>query len=137
MDQVGRVISTNNGMARLEVKRLAGCGSCKGCGSSCDVKAEYIDIINSLDVAPGDFVEIVSDTSRVLKFMLILYGVPLLFLIVGFLIGYQIFAGNPNQEIMSLGVGILALIISGVIVKMVDKNSNAHSININTMTRKL
>lgn len=138
MDQVGRVISTNEGMARLEVKRVAGCGTnCKGCASSCEVKAEYIDLINTLDAKPGEFVEIVSDTGRVLKFMLVLYGVPLLFLIAGFLVGYQMFAGNPNQEIMSLGVGILALVISGFIIKLIDKNSKASSSSINAMSRKL
>lgn len=138
MDQVGRVISTNDGMAKLEVKRVGGCGTnCAACSASCEANPEYIEIINTLGAKPGEFVEIVSDSGRVLKFMLMLYGIPLVFMIVGFLIGYQIFSGNPNQEIMSLVVGLLALVISGFVLKVIDKNSNASSSSINSMTRIL
>lgn len=137
MEMMGKVVSVNDGIAKLEVRRNGGCGGgCSSCASSCsDASIEIIDVINTLQAEAGDIVEIKADSSRVLKYMMILYGIPLLFLLIGSIGGYLYF-GNTVSEFIPLLVGIIAMVIGFIIVKIVDSKSNLSSEQINTMTRK-
>ena len=67
--------------------------------------------------------------------MLILYGVPLLFLLIGSLAGYAYF-GDNSSEFLPLLCGIITMSLGFFIVKIVDKNSNLSSDQINTMVKK-
>lgn len=137
MEIMGKVVSVNDGIAKLEVRRKGGCGGgCSSCASSCtDASIEIIDVINTLQAEAGDIVEIKADSSRVLKYMMILYGIPLLFLLIGSIGGYLYF-GDTVNEFIPLLVGIIAMVIGFIIVKIVDSKSNLRSEQINTMTRK-
>lgn len=140
MEQVGKVISINDGMASLEVRKVSACGTnCATCSAGCNQDPLKIEVFNTLNVSPGDFVEIKADSSRVLKYMLILYGTPLLFLLFGVGISHSYFQklNMDNYEILSLLVGIVSLCIGALIVKRVDKKSDIKSYNINHMVRKL
>lgn len=140
MDRVGRVVATNDGMASLEVRKVSSCGTnCASCSAACDQPPQVIDVINSLNAEPGDFVEIQADSGRVLKYMLLLYGLPLLFLIIGFAVSHNYFfnKGYDNYEILSLLGGIVFMAVGALIVKIFDKKSNVKSYNINYMVKKL
>ncbi len=140
MEQVGRVISVKDGMASLEVRKVSSCGTnCASCSAGCNQEPMKIEVINSLGVQPGEYVEIKADSGRVLKYMLLLYGLPLLFMILGFGFSHSYFQSMQmeNYEIMSLLVGIVFLAVGAFIVRMIDKKSNVKSYNINQMVRKL
>ncbi|MFB0972161.1 MAG: SoxR reducing system RseC family protein [Tissierellia bacterium] len=140
MEQVGRVVSTNDGMASLEVRKVSACGTnCASCAASCEQEPMKIDVIDSLGVKPGEYVEIKADGGQVLKYMLLLYGLPLLFMIIGFGVSHSYFqnAQIANYELMSLLVGLVALTLGALIVRSIDKKSNIKSYNINHMVRKL
>lgn len=140
MDQVGRVVSTNDGMASLEVRKMSSCGTnCASCNAACDKPPQKIEVLNTLDAKPGDFVEIQADSGRVLKYMLLLYGVPLLFLIIGFAVSHSYFVNNnyENYELLALVGGALFMVVGALIVKIFDKKSNIKSYNINYMVKKL
>lgn len=140
MDRVGRVVETQDGMANLEVRKVSSCGTnCASCSAACAQPPQVIKVINSLDAKPGDFVEVHADSGRVLKFMLLLYGIPLLFLIVGFGLGHSYLVENniANYEILALLIGLVSMAIGGLIVRFIDKKSNVKSENINYMVKKL
>ncbi len=140
MEQVGKVVSTNDGMASLEVRKVSSCGTnCAACSAGCNQEPQRIEVINTLGVNPGDFVEIKADSGRVLRYMLLLYGLPLLFMIIGFGVSHSYFqqAQMENYELLSLLVGIGTLGIGALIVRMIDKRSGVKSYNINHMVRKL
>lgn len=140
MDRVGKVVNTNDGMASLEVRKVSSCGTnCASCSAACAQPPQVIEVINTLEAEAGDFVEIQADSGRVLKYMLLLYGIPLLFLIVGFGLGHSYLVNQniENYEILSLLIGIVAMAIGGLVVRLIDKRSNVKSENINFMVRKL
>lgn len=134
MDQVGQILKVEDGMAYVKVRRVGGCGdSCGSCSASCDVPPEYINIIDTLGVAPGEFVEIGTDNSRVLGYMMVLYGVPLLGLLLGSVIGFTVL-GSELKGIISGAVG---LVVAMIIVKLFDKKTAVRSEDINYMVKKL
>lgn len=140
MERVGRVVRVNDGIAELEVRKVSSCGtSCASCSAACQQPPQVIKVIDNLQVKPGDFVEVQADSSRVLKFMLVLYGIPLLFLIVGFSLGHSYFskAQSDNYELLALLVGLVSMAVGGFIVRLIDKKSKVKSENINFMVKKL
>jgi sigma-E factor negative regulatory protein RseC len=121
MIQKGRIKKIDGDNAIVSIKRQSMCGeNCKGCSSSCNVPEMDIraDAIPSIDV--GDEVEISSEDISVLKYSFVLYGVPLLIMvIVIFLVSYLI-KGEDGQIYAAL-IGLLSLIVSFFILKKYDK----------------
>lgn len=129
MKQTGIVFELNDDKAKLIVTRLAACGSsCESCSAHCgENKQEYINVKNDLGLKIGDRVEITTDSKAVLKYISLVYGLPLIFLISGVVIGMLL----NLKEIYSLLVGFVFMIVSFIIVKTVDnKNGSNHGIII-------
>lgn len=123
MDQVGFVRKTDGDNMELEIRRVSACGgNCSSC-SSCEVAPHIITVPNKLDAKVGDFVEIKGHTKNILKFTAIVYMVPLFFLILGIAIGTMIFKGRgySNYEVLSFFTGVVFLLPSTLLVKLVDK----------------
>lgn len=129
MKQTGIVFELNDDKAKLIVTRLAACGSsCESCSAHCgENKQEYINVKNDLGLKIGDRVEITTDSKAVLKYISLVYGLPLIFLISGVVIGMLL----NLKEMYSLLVGFVFMIISFIIVKTVDnKNGSNHGMII-------
>lgn len=124
MEQIGFVRSVKDGKVELEIKRVSGCGeNCKGCGSSCDIPAHILTLPNKINASVGDFVEIKGESKKIIKYSMIVYMVPFIFLIGGIVLGNNYFQsiGNPNYEILSFLTGIVAIIIGYLFVRIIDK----------------
>lgn len=124
MKQTGIVFELNNDKAKIIVTRLAACGSsCESCSAHCgENKQEYIDIKNDLGLKIGDRVEITTDSTAVLKYISLVYGLPLIFLISGVLVGMLI----NLKEMYSLLMGFVFMIASFIIVKTIDSKNGAN-----------
>lgn len=125
MEQVGFVRKIIDDKVELEIKRVSGCGdNCKGCGNSCDVPAHIITLPNKINAKIGDFVELKGEPKKLLKYALIVYMIPFLFLIVGIVLGNNYFKGkgNPNYEVLSFLTGLVSIIISYFFVRIIDKS---------------
>lgn len=134
MEQMGRVLETNDGMASLEVKRISSCGDhCAGCSGVCDVPSEWIEVQNTLNAQVGDYVEIKTDSSRVLKYMALLYGLPLLGLIVGIVVGYSLLESEISIFLMGLGF----MLVSALILRIIDSKMKIKASDMSYMARKL
>lgn len=124
MEQIGFVRNIIDGKLELEIKRVSGCGeNCKGCGSSCDIPAHIITLPNKLNASIGDFVEIKGESKKLLKYAMIVYMVPFIFLIAGIVLGNNYFKsiGNPNYELLSFLTGLISIVLSYFILRIIDK----------------
>lgn len=137
MKQIGFVTKTFKDKVQLEVKRPSGCGSCKGCASSCDTGGHRVTIKNKLNVQEGDYVELTAVSRNLIKFISIVYMIPFAFLIIGILLGNSYFEGNSNQEILSFLVGMVGLALSYIPVRIIDRKISAKGESTVEMTRVL
>lgn len=121
MNQNGRIKKIDGNTAIVSIKRQSMCGdNCKGCSSACNVPEMDIraDIIPNIEI--GDEVEISSEDISVLKYSFILYGVPLIIMVVViFLVSFLI--KGENGQVYAALIGLLSLIISFFILKKYDK----------------
>lgn len=125
MKQTGIVFELNDDKAKIIVTRLAACGSsCESCSAHCgENKQEYINVKNDIGLKIGDRVEITTDSKAVLKYIALVYGLPLIFLISGVVIGMLL----NLKEMYSLLVGFVFMIVSFIFIKTIDnKNGSNH-----------
>lgn len=140
MEQVGIITKVFDGKAEIEVRRMSGWGeNCKGCGSSCDTPNQVIVLKNNIDAKVGDMVEIKGETKQILKYMLIIYFIPFVMMLLGIFMGIKVFKekGISNYEPLSFLVGLIALGIGFLIVKIFDSKFGKKDNNIIVMTKIL
>lgn len=132
MEQLGYVRRIEDNMAEVEVRRISGCGG--GCGScgGCSTRNIIVKLENNIGAKSGDFVEIRARSNNIIKYALIVYMIPFIMLILGILIGINLFQsmGIVNYEALGFLMGTVFLAISFLIVKFIDgsikrRNENA------------
>lgn len=136
MKQTGIVFELNDDKAKIIVTRLAACGSsCESCSAHCgENKQEYINVKNDIGLKIGDRVEITTDSKAVLRYISLVYGLPLIFLISGVVIGMLL----NLKEMYSLLVGFVFMIVSFIFIKTIDnKNGSNHGIIIKKLWKQL
>lgn len=136
MKQTGIVFELNDDKAKIIVTRLAACGSsCESCSAHCgENKQEYINVKNDIGLKIGDRVEITTDSKAVLKYIALVYGLPLIFLISGVVIGMLL----NLKEMYSLLAGFVFMIVSFIFIKTIDnKNGSNHGIIIKKLWKQL
>ncbi len=115
MEQIGVVTGINHDMAEMTIERMSACGEhCKGCTAGCEIKNHVIQVPNSLNAKVGDRVALMSESKLILKYLLLIYGVPFVGLVLGMFIGYGIFGKAKEGLIIltalaCLGLGFLAV----------------------------
>ena len=123
MNKVGKVVSVDNGMAKVAVSRTSGCGGgCKTCGG-CDTPVMIVNLPNDVNAKPGDGVELAANNKRIVKYTIVLYVIPLIMFILGIAVSYYTMSekGLSNLELYSFLFGILGFLISLLILKIIDK----------------
>ncbi|HHY77073.1 MAG TPA: SoxR reducing system RseC family protein [Clostridiales bacterium] len=124
MKEVGKIIEINGGMAKILIVRHTACGNC----GACQVGRENLNMIltteNTVGGKPGDLVEIELKTENFLYASFIMYGIPLIGLIIGLLGGYyggRIFGYDENiSQIIAAITGILFMSIGYICIKALD-----------------
>ena len=114
MEQLVRVRKINeDGTAQVVHIRESACSGdchkCSGCGAV--KQAMLIDAYNPIGAQPGEMVQIRSETGPVLMGAMVLYIVPLVLFIAGYLLGDAWWGMGPLMGALSfaLGLGIAAL----------------------------
>ena len=140
MEQVGIITKTFDDKAEVAVKRMSGCGeNCKGCGSSCHTPNHIIVLTNNIGAKVGDMVEIKGKTKEILKYMIIIYFIPFIMMLVGIFMGIKFFQerGISNYEPLSFFIGLVALGVGFLFVKIFDNKFGKKDNNIVVMTKIL
>jgi sigma-E factor negative regulatory protein RseC len=121
-EEVGTVIKSREGTAKVLVKRNAACDRCLS-GSCCtslggDLKG--IDVSNVIGAEKGQKVKIGISPKAVLKASFILYMVPILALIIGAVLGN--YFGSQHREIWAISMGTGFFVGSYFVIKALSKH---------------
>ena len=140
MDNVGKIEKIDGNMAVISVKRVSACGdNCKSCSSACKVNSVIFetDISGVEDeINVGDYVEIRAENEVMLKHIAVLYGLPLLLMLLTVFI-FQVILKGPHKDIISAVASLFSLIISFYLLKAYDKNEMKKNVLKFTIGKKL
>lgn len=131
MIEFGKILEVKNGIAKVLITRHAACGDC----GACQVGKENLNLIltaeNTVGGNPGDMVEIELKTENFLFASFIMYGIPLLGLIIGLVGGYyggKALGYNENvSQLVAAVAGLLALSMTYVAIR--TKESTIKNLN--------
>jgi len=140
MRELGEVVETKNGIAKVKFKRSSACGRCGACGILKDMSEIVIEVNNSLHATVGQKVEVEFEERNSLKSAALAYLFPLIMLISGVLLGYVI--GDTvllpiPTEIFASIMGIALVIVSWFILRRIDKKFKKRVASIYKMTQVL
>lgn len=124
MEQIGVVVKEDGEHIEILAVRESACGSdCSTCSAKCSESKPFnIKTINTINAKVGDRVRIEMNSKAVLSYMVLIYGLPLVFFMAGSVIFFSIFK-NLNYlhaELYSLIAGLLVMSVAYLIIKKVD-----------------
>ncbi len=130
MEEEGSVVKVEAGYAIVKAERGS---SCEGCGSkaSCHAmsgsegKSMQIRAINEIGARVGDRVLVAIDSGVMLKSSFLIYIVPLVFMIIGGILGDAYAQSNmpgADADLVAGATGITFLILSFVLIKFWSKS---------------
>ena len=103
MEEKGRVVKVESGVAQVEMERTSACARCGIClQSSGDKPILYVK--DSLGARPGDEVLVSIESKQILKTAFLIYLFPLVGLIGGYFLGRAIL-GKEIAGIIFAGLG--------------------------------
>lgn len=131
MEQTVQVRNTlENGMAQVIRTRESACSGdchkCSGCGAQQETM--ILTVHNPIGAKAGDLVVIESATGPVLKAAAMLYILPVVLFLAGYLAGEHLWSKGPL-------VGICGIILGLVLVKLYDRHLQRKKDPIYTITR--
>ena len=114
MIRTGRVVGAEGTSLKVCFDRPEMCASCGKCGVH-GVHEELVTVQGKADV--GNWVRVEMPDAQVVKVSLIAYVIPLVFLMVGLVIGQNVL--GTDGWAAALGLGLMA--VSFVIVRLMDR----------------
>ncbi|MCO6473269.1 MAG: SoxR reducing system RseC family protein [Melioribacteraceae bacterium] len=116
----GIVISASGGRAKIMLDESGKCEECSAklfCKPAGSKDAKILEVEDSLGVNTGDSVNIEIIGSDILKASVMLYGVPMIILILGILFGMSIFSGSSLKELCAfLFASGLTIVYAGILL---------------------
>jgi len=115
MAEKGLVIELKNNLAVIRLNRTEACAKCRACIAGMKTQEMLVEAENECNATVGDWVEMELRENGFFKAVLIMYGLPLIGLMVGICVGYFLLPGffpAINRDIVSAGSGI---IVTGLI----------------------
>lgn len=113
MIQQGTVVDKKEDMLTIKFQRGSACGNCKGCSGKDTCLT--MEIKGSAEI--GDEVKVEMPQGQVAKASLLAYGIPLVGLFAGFLLGQLI----GKSELASIIGGVIGLGASSLLMWMIDQ----------------
>jgi sigma-E factor negative regulatory protein RseC len=118
----GIVKSSKDGMAEIIISNSAHCEECSAkvyCKPNSGDNRTIV-VHDTLGLKPGDFVLISVSGQKIFQTSFFLYGLPLIILILGLFIGFNIF--NSQKELFSTLLSIVLLAVYFFLIKtLLDK----------------
>lgn len=108
-----------NNKAVVKMLRTEACAKCRAC-MVFSSKEMVLEASNACNASVGDWVELELQQDGFLSAVMIMYGFPCACLLVGIAVGYFWLAGfvpGFNREILSFICGLIALLISHLVIK--------------------
>ncbi len=118
--EVGVIKEVIDNKAIITLERKSACADCHACELSEDKKEMTMTAINECNGKVGDSVFIELVVERLMFATFIVYGVPLITTVLGFVLGYVIF----KNEVSSFLLGIIFMVITYLVIRKFDKFFN-------------
>lgn len=137
MIETGYVIGNTGKQAVVLIQRKTACKNCGMCKQG--AQGMEITLDNPLDAKEGDRVEVSMGDRMVLKASVIVYAIPLLFLLAGAALGY-VFSpglGIANQDLAAAVCGIVFTALSYTVVRSIDRRVSEKQGYVPRITRIL
>ncbi|MCL2574200.1 MAG: SoxR reducing system RseC family protein [Defluviitaleaceae bacterium] len=117
MGEIGKVIEIVGEEIVVSHRRTGACASCKICARGQDDNEMIMRAKNDCDAEIGDYVEVELQEGALLKAVSMAYGIPLVAMMAGFVIGFLI-----GGEIVAFSVGIVFMGVAYVFIKVLEKS---------------
>lgn len=122
----GTVKESKDGIATIVISDSDNCKECTAklyCkpGNS---NERNLTVKDTFGVKPGDIVRVSINGSKILGVSVLIYGIPLVLLLAGILIGMQLFQSNKEFFSTLLAIGLISIYI--LIIFFIDKKINYH-----------
>ena len=127
----GIVLKSNDGIAEIALLENDNCEECSAklfCKPQ-EGETKILTVSDPLGSLPGDEVRISVEGGAVLKATLLLYGLPLLLLILGILLGMNLFTYSKLPELYSFFFGLsLTAVYFGIVYFFSIKKGSSKSL---------
>lgn len=123
MEKEAWVVGIEGDQVRLRYLRHSACKNCGACSLMGEGEQEVL-LPNDLDLQVGDRVEVGMRNDHFLQASLLLYGVPLIFLLLGYLAGeglMRIWRFTGHEEVGGVVGGLLFLFLSYKGINLYDR----------------
>lgn len=123
MQTIGLVTKKEDEYIEVTVIREESCGSnCENCSARCaqtsSIKQKYK---NTVDANVGDKISIETENSYFLRYMTLVYGLPLLVFVLSIIIFNRLFSGHSNSsQLIVFAVSIFFTILTYFGIKKFD-----------------
>ncbi|MDI6870512.1 MAG: SoxR reducing system RseC family protein [Bacillota bacterium] len=123
MEQLGTILESHNGKARVLVRRPGACARCGACELGARPE-QVIELPNPRGYPPGTTVRLVVGPGEVARASFTVYVIPLAALLIGFAAGELLgrWTGHPS-ELLVFVTGILFLLLSYRLLFLWDRRT--------------
>lgn len=124
MKREGKVTAVNGENATVVLMKHSACGDCGACHMGEENMNITIDALNNAGAQIGNKVVVDMETQDVLTAAFIVYGIPLIMLIIGVASGNFLFGKlmgmEKNIELFSFIIGLVLMTVCFLIIKIND-----------------
>lgn len=122
--EVGQVIELSGSLAKVTVKRRSSCESCGACGIGARSEMNFM-LKNEIGAQVGDRVLIEMGSNSLFKAAFLVYTIPLIGLLIGFILGQYIAGsqgmGQKQAELIGIGTGFFFLSGTFLMIRWLDR----------------
>ena len=122
--EVGQVVELSGPLAKVTVKRRSSCESCGACDLGAKPEMNFM-LKNEIGARVGDRVLIEMGSKSLFKAAFLVYTIPLIALIIGFVLGQYIAGfqgmGQGSAELIGIGTGFFFLISTFFAIRWLDR----------------
>ena len=122
MEERALVTNVDGGNMKVHIIRMTQWGeSCADCSGSCKSNSLEIDLANNIGAKVGDIVLLETETKKFMRQAYMVYGIPLVALIVGIVLGINgIVSIVKDYETNAMIIGFIMMFLSGEVLKILD-----------------
>ena len=126
MREIGTIISVERGRAMVRIDRGSQCNGCTACKSFGENNMQ-IEALNRPNGQVGDLVEVMIEPAKVVKHSFIVFILPLLMMVLGYLAGGTLYP--VRQESAGIAGSLAGLVLAFLLIRLFDRRASRSAEN--------
>jgi sigma-E factor negative regulatory protein RseC len=121
IEEEGIVAEVHGTIAKVEILKKSACENCSASGTCHPGDQDLMEADNPLGAVKGQRVKVVVAPQVYLKASLILYGIPMVAMVTGAILGKNAavaYVGEPNSDLWAFIAGMTCLVISFLFIRL-------------------